>query len=88
MKDETHFNKLFWFCVGVTGYGMAFLTALVYLPIPKDNIRFADVILGFITGSLISGAIAFLLGGSAPVKKSSTSSGDQIQDGDNVTINK
>lgn len=69
MENKDHFEKLYWFCVGIVTYGMIFLTCLVWVPIPKDNIRFADVILGFITGSLITGAIAYLLGGSATVKK-------------------
>jgi len=68
-QSKDNFDKLYWFCVGIVSYGMIFLTCLVWVPIPKDNIRFADVILGFITGSLITGAIAYLLGGSAPTKK-------------------
>ncbi len=82
MKNETHFEKLYWFCVGIVAYGMIFLTCLVWVRIPKENIRFADVILGFITGSLVTGAIGFLLGGTAPTKKP-----DTLVSGDNPQVN-
>jgi len=63
MNERDRFDKLYWFCVGVTGFGLVFLACLVWVPIPENNQRFADVILGFVTGTLISGAIAFLTGG-------------------------
>lgn len=80
MEQNSHFDKLYWFCVGIVAYGMLFLTALVWMPIPVDNIRFADVILGFITGSLVTGAIGFLLGGTAPTNKKPTDSGTTTAD--------
>jgi len=61
--EDKHFKLLFWFCVSLSGYGMIFLTCLVWIPIPEQNVRFADVILGFITGTLVSAAINYLLGG-------------------------
>jgi hypothetical protein len=80
MNQNSHFDKLYWFCVGIVTYGMIFLTALVWMPIPKENIRFADVILGFITGSLVTGAIGFLLGGTAPTAKKPTEPGTTTAD--------
>lgn len=80
MNQNSHFDKLYWFCVGLTAYGLLFLAALVWIPIPADNVRFADVILGFITGSLVMAAISFLLGGNAPTPKKSPDPGTTTAD--------
>jgi hypothetical protein len=71
MENNTnHFNKLFWFCC--VGIGIAFLITLCFVPIPKGSERFADNCQGFFQGSVVTGAMAFLLGGSIPIKKVSS----------------
>ncbi len=78
-KDNTHFNKLFWFCVGCVAVGLTFLIALCFVPVPKGSERFADNCQGFFQGSIVAAAITFLLGGNIPVKKVPT----VAQTGDN-----
>lgn len=69
---ENQFNKLFWLCVGLISTGFLFLVALVWIPIPEANIRFADVTQGFVTGSMVTGAIGYLLGGNPNNAKKQT----------------
>lgn len=82
-QDQQHFNKLFWFCVGCVGIGLTFLIALCFIPVPKGSERFADNCQGFFQGSIVTAAMAFLLGGNIPItKKPSTTVGQA----DNVQI--
>lgn len=84
MQDEQHFSKLFWFCVGAVAVGLGFLMSLCYFPIPKGSERFADNVQGFIEGSVVTAALAFLLGGNLPTKKTSPT---VLQTGDQPTNN-
>lgn len=78
--DNTHFNKLFWYCAIFSFFGISFLMLLCFVPVPKSAERFADNVQGFIEGSVVTACIAFLLGGNIPLfKKSSptvTNTGD------------
>jgi uncharacterized membrane protein len=68
-QQDAHFNKLYWFCVGLTVTAVVFDICMVWVPIPKDNQKYADVLLGSLnTGALMAG-ITFLLGGNAIQKK-------------------
>lgn len=71
-QDNTHFNKLFWFCVGLAALGLLFLICLCYIPVPKDNQHYAENCLGFIQGAIITAAVAFLLGGNMPSNRKTT----------------
>lgn len=82
MNDQNHFSKIFWFIVGITVFGCGMLLALIYVPIPVTNQRYADVILGFITGTLISVGINYLLGGTPALKKPETN----VEQADTVNV--
>lgn len=69
MNEERKFLLIFWFCVGITITGLLLLTCIIFLPIPKENQQTANVALGFLTGTLITGAISYLLGGNPSAKK-------------------
>lgn len=69
MKEPDHFDKLFWFVVSLVAFGLMYMVALTFIPIPKENIRFADTSIGWVQGSVVTSAIAYLLGGNAPAKK-------------------
>lgn len=69
--DNQHFNKLFLFCCIFAGTGIVFLMALCFLSVPKEGVRFADNVQGFIEGSVVTACLQFLLGGNMPIKKSS-----------------
>jgi multisubunit Na+/H+ antiporter MnhE subunit len=53
----THILAIYWSLVA-----SAFLFGVTFWEIPKDNIRFADTILGFMLGSIISTIIGYYMG--------------------------
>lgn len=70
-KDNTHFFHIFWFIVGIVGYGMILtIFLIVYLP-EKIAERFADTALIFWLSTAVSGGIGYLLGSNATDKKGS-----------------
>lgn len=69
MDDNKKFVLIFWFCVGITTCGLVLLAAIIFLPVPQDNQQTANVALGFLTGTMITGAIGYLLGGNPSAKK-------------------
>src|SRR5688572_28755590 len=73
--DEGHFNKIFWYIVVTTLLVFGYLCAITFIVIPKENVRFADTILGFLLGTLLSGGAAYLLGGSPSTKKTPAPAG-------------
>jgi hypothetical protein len=42
----------------------AYIGCITFLDIPKDNVRFADTILGFVLGTMVAAMFQFLLGSS------------------------
>jgi len=83
-QEDKHFNKLFWFCTSLTAFAVLFDACMVWIPIPKDNQKYADVLLGSLnTGALMAG-IQFLLGGNAIPKKNQPT---VVQTGDSPTTN-
>jgi ABC-type nitrate/sulfonate/bicarbonate transport system permease component len=67
MGDNARFDPRFIaaFAVGLSLAGLAYMAAITFLPIPKDNIRFADTILGFIIGTVVAAPIGFFFGSSS-----------------------
>jgi len=64
-----HFEKIFWFIVGVCAFG-AFLTVFLILVMPQPIAeRIADTALMFWLSTAVSGGIGYLLGSSAPKSK-------------------
>jgi Na+-driven multidrug efflux pump len=53
----THLLAMYWSIVA-----SAFLFGVTFYDIPKDNIRFADTILGFMLGTIISTIIGYYMG--------------------------
>lgn len=66
MDDDTKFNRRFlaYFAVGLCLAAMAYVAAITFLPLPKENARFADTVLGFILGTVLATPIAFFYGSS------------------------
>lgn len=64
--DNARFNRRFLaaFAVGLCLVAMAYVAAVTFLPLPKDNARFADTVLGFILGTVMATPIAFFFGSS------------------------
>ena len=55
---------VFWFGVAITIVSITYVFLITWLPIPEDNLRFADTALGFILGSLLSQVVNFFFGSS------------------------
>ena len=69
-----HFDKIFWYIVGITVAAFTYVFVITFISIKETNLRFADTALGFILGTVLGSAISYLLGGSpAQIKKSSPS---------------
>lgn len=45
-------------------FAAAFIPSLIWLDIPDQNMRFADTIVGYVMGSVVTSMFAFLLGSS------------------------
>lgn len=45
-------------------YAMAYLAALTFLPVPAESRDFANIILGFLTGTVVSTLINYFYGSS------------------------
>jgi hypothetical protein len=46
-----------------------YIGCITFLDIPKDNVRFADTILGFVLGTMVAAMFQFLLGSSLGSRK-------------------
>lgn len=71
LAQEDNFSKqfIYWFAIGWSLFGMCYIIAITFLPIPQSNIRFSDTILGFLLGTAISGILQFFFGSSAGSRK-------------------
>ena len=66
MQSEDPFVRRFtyYFIAAWTLFAVIFVPCVVFLPIPPDNVRFADTIIGFLLGTVIASTFSFLLGSS------------------------
>jgi hypothetical protein len=55
---------LYYFIMLWSTFSVIFIPCLIWAPIPENNVRFADTILGYVLGTVITGMFAFLLGSS------------------------
>jgi len=64
--DGPLFNRRFlaWFAVGLCSVAMLYVAAITFAPIPPANLRYADTVLGFILGTVMSTPIGFFYGSS------------------------
>ena len=69
VKKEKFINKfMIYYASGVTFISFVYIFCITFIPLPKDNQRFADVILGFLLGSLIGSILQYYFGSSATSK--------------------
>lgn len=80
-QANNHFDKIFWFIVGLCSFGAALTVFLVvYLPI-KSAERVADTALIFWLSTAVAGGIGYLIGNSAlQSRKAANESGFTIPD--------
>lgn len=75
---EARFNRRFLaaFAAGLCLAAFAYVGAVTFLPLPAENARFADTVLGFILGTVMATPIGFFYGSS----KSSQTKDQAMQD--------
>jgi hypothetical protein len=62
-------TRIFWFIAGSCGFVFLYITAITFIPIPESNIRFVDIALSFLMGTVLGNSNGYLLGGSPEKKK-------------------
>ncbi len=65
-KDKDFFKRLLGAILMATC--MVYFFLVTWVPIPKENQRFADVIIGFLIGSVVGTIINYYYGSSTPKK--------------------
>ena len=61
-KFEKHFLMVF--AIYACSMGFVYIYLITFIPIPKDNVRFADTTLGFVLGSCIGLVLSYFYGSS------------------------
>ena len=60
-------------------FSVLYIAAITFLPIPSDNIRFADTILGFLLGTLMATVINYFFGSSRQSQAKDSALADAIK---------
>ena len=66
LKQDDKFSKRFvyYFAIFWSAFAVIYLTGITFAEIPKENIRFADTIVGFLLGTIIATMFGFFYGNS------------------------
>lgn len=66
LKQDDKFSKRFvyYFAIFWSTFAVVYLTGITFAEIPKENIRFADTIVGFLLGTIVATLIGFFYGNS------------------------
>lgn len=66
LKQDDKFSKRFvyYFAIFWSAFAVIYLTGITFAEIPKENIRFADTIVGFLLGTIVATLIGFFYGNS------------------------
>lgn len=64
LAQDDKFSKRFvyYFITAWSIFSMAYLALVTFIEIPKDSVRHADTILGFLLGTAIASIIAYMVG--------------------------
>ena len=64
-SDDPFVRRFLYYFIGLWSiFAVVFIPCLIWIQIPENNVRFADTILGYVLGTVITGMFAFLLGSS------------------------
>lgn len=71
LKQDDIFAKRFvyYYAIGITSVFIIYIFSITFSTIPESNIRFADTILGFLLGTVLSTIINFFYGSSKSSKE-------------------
>lgn len=75
-NKEAHFEKIYYFIVGIVALIFAYIFTVTFVTIPKDNVRFVDSAFGFLLG-VLSSAVAYLVGGNPSLQKKTDIASDK-----------
>lgn len=53
---------IYYFAAAWSAFAFVYLFGITFFEVPKDNVRFADTVLGFLLGTVIAGIICFFYG--------------------------
>lgn len=62
-------DKLLYFSITCVLLTFVYIFSITFIPIPKDNQRYADVVLGFLLGTLVGTIITYYFGSSNSSKE-------------------
>ena len=64
-SDDKLVRRFVYYFIGVWSlFAIGFIPSLIWAPIPDSGIRYADTILGYVMGTIVTSMFAFLLGSS------------------------
>jgi len=64
-SDDPLVRRFMYFFIGFWSiFAAAFIPSLIWVPIGESNMRFADTVLGYVMGTMVTSMFAFLLGSS------------------------
>jgi len=64
-SDDPLVRRFVYFFIGFWSiFAVAFIPSLIWAPIPESGTRYADTILGYVMGTIVTSMFAFLLGSS------------------------
>lgn len=71
LQQNDNFSKRFVYYLSAfwSIFAVVYIVWITFFTIPADNVRFADTILGFLLGTVVSTIINFFLGSSASTQK-------------------
>lgn len=81
LKQDDEFSKRFvyYFAIGWSIFAMLYLSGITFFSLPEESTRFADTILGFLLGTIISGIIQFFYGSSQGSKDKNAQQSDIVK---------
>jgi len=59
---------VYWLATAWSSFAVIYIVAITFVPIPDNNIRFADTILGFLLGTVVATILNFFFGSSKSSK--------------------
>lgn len=67
LRQNDPFSKRFIYIFSILWslFAVAYITAITFMSIPQDNIRFVDTVLGFLLGTVVAGMLTYFYGSSA-----------------------
>jgi hypothetical protein len=64
-SDDPLVRRFIYYFIAVwSGFAIVFIPSLIWAPIPDSGTRYADTILGYVMGTIVTSMFAFLLGSS------------------------